>query len=400
MNSPTVLKARSLVTIVVLGAFLALVCWAWPRIGSNTDNSETTLVGLVESPTSANEESGETSIEVPPAPDNFTRETRHGVSWVFPRGMANLVRDFQNQFPADWQALEQDLGVDVDSQMEVRFARTRQEFDRLAPPQAPPPEYAAAVAYTDLGLIIMLTQPPADWQGPSLEDIFTHELSHIALRRAVNRHPLPRWFVEGVAVQQSGEAEFKRRELLWRAEVANALIPLDDLSHHFPHDGVEVTLAYAQASDVVGYLRSMDQGRPRFAELIEELAEGDGFEAALSDAYATTPGSLEREWREALTSRVARFPLIVGFGTVWTLLSILLVIGAFRRRREYHRKLDRMAEEEAFARAEDEAWARRRTQIIDAARAAQDAGLDEVLFPRSGDEVPKVEHDGVEHTLH
>lgn len=329
-------------------------------------------------------------FELPPPPEGFVTEQIGDVRWSFPRGAQSLARTLQNQRATTWSMLEEDLGVELDSTLEVRIARNPEEMRELAPRFAPPPAYATGVAYTHHGLILLSAIAPDTWEAPDLETVFVHELSHVALRRAANGHSMPRWFVEGVAVVHAGEQSFERIKSLWQGHRSGSLMPLDDLAGNFPSRPYEVNLAYAQAADVVNFLRSKDGDGRRFAHLIDELGEGDGFTSALSDAYALTPGQLERDWREYLSGKVQTLPLIVGGSTFWALAAILLFM-AWRKRRALHHS--RMAEMAMRERADNAAIARIEAKI------REDTPMVLMLDSRDA-EVPTVQHEGKEHTLH
>ncbi|MEM9862999.1 MAG: peptidase MA family metallohydrolase [Myxococcota bacterium] len=324
-------------------------------------------------------------LPAPGAP--YVTRVQGPVTWVFPQGAEAMIEDLEDERADAWPALEADFGVQVDEQIEVRLVRNPEEMRELAPTGAPPPGNATGVAYTARGLIMLSMVAPESWDVPDIGTVFVHELSHIALHRAVNGHRLPRWFVEGVAINHAGEHGFERLKTLWNGERSDTLFPLETLSDAFPSRSHEVNLAYAQAADVVRFLREDRDGR-RFRELIEELAEGDGFVASLDDAYARTPGVLEADWRADLNERVSSIPLIVGGSTIWAFAGLLLIAG-YRRRRKLHRlKLAQMAERE-----------RQDARAIQRIESMADDEPWVVVVARDAD-VPTVKHDGQEHTLH
>ncbi|MAQ13172.1 MAG: hypothetical protein CMN30_00025 [Sandaracinus sp.] len=340
---------------------------------------------------------------LPEPPEGYLTEERGHVRWVYPDGAAYEMEALAERVADDWATLEGDLGVDVDDTLEVRIVRNPDEMRELAPSWAPPPAYASGVAYGDLGLILLSLTVPDTWERPDVETVFVHELSHIALRRAVAGHPLPRWFVEGVAIQQSGERSLERVKTLWEGHFGDRLIPLGQLDRSFPAQAHEVNLAYAQAADLVRYLRRDARSGRRFQTLVGELAEGETFEKALSDAYAVTPGQFERDWLASVSERARALPLIVGGGTFWVIAALLLVAAWRRRRKQAKAKLATMAAEE---REHDEALAS--LEALAEARLRDLASQDDEGFvvylasnpgPREQD-VPTVEHDGHHHTLH
>ncbi len=340
---------------------------------------------------------------LPEPPDDYETRDEDGVRWIFPGGAERDYETLRDLLPDAWETLEDDLGVDVDDALEIRIARNPDEMRDLGPRWAPPPAYAAGVAYGSSGLILLTLSAPDTWERPDIETVFVHELSHIALRRAVEGHELPRWFVEGVAIHQSGERSLERVKTLWGGHFGDRLIPLAQLDQSFPSKPHEVNLAYAQAADVVRYLRRDAREGRRFRTLIGELAEGETFPKALSDAYAVTEGQLERDWLASVGERARALPLIVGGGTFWVIAAFLLIAAWRRRRKQSKKRLAAMAAQEQ---ADEEAIAS--LEALAEARLRDLAAADEEGFliymarnpvPTEAD-VPTVEHDGHRHTLH
>ncbi len=374
--------------------FVVLCCVGWRMLRPTAELVET---ASADSPAAALTDDEPTDAEpaadLPPPPSDFVTTVWGDVRWVYPATMEEQAESLMAVRDDAWPLLEEDLGVEVDETLEVRLARDPEEMRALAPRFAPPPAYATGVAYTHRGLVLLSAVSPDSWELPDQETVFVHELSHVALRRAVEGHPIPRWFVEGLAIVQAREATFERMKVLWSAHAGDGLIPLRQLSGGFPTRPYQVNLAYAQSADVVTFLRSGEGDERRFHRLIEELAEGDGFESALSDAYALTPGQLERDWLEALAERVSSLPLLVGVSSIWALAAILLVL-AWRRRRKDHRR--RLAEMERQERLDDQAIARIEAMVDDDPIHR----LVPELRRTSETDIPKVRHDGEEHTLH
>ena len=338
-------------------------------------------------------------LTLPRAPSDFNEARDGEVRWDYPRALESDASALRERLPELWAGLEADLGVDVEDALVIRVARNPDEMRRLAPEGMPPPSYATGVAYPHAGLILLSMTAPESWGVPDAEEVFHHELSHVALRRAVRGREMPRWFVEGVAIHQSGEQSLERFETLWDGHGAGDLIPLAELDGRFPARAHEVDMAYAQAADVVTFLRRDDRGARRFRELIEEMREGAGFDAALLDAYALTPTQLEREWLAELDDRMSSWPVLVGGGTFWVLAAVLLV-WAWRRRRSQAKK--KLAAMEAEERERDQTF-ERLERIIDARVEREEQPLLLVSAdPPQGREpgVPTVEHDGRQHTLH
>lgn len=321
---------------------------------------------------------------LPEPPSGYDTAQIGDVTWTYPRALEERVTPLIEGFDAHWAAVQTDFGVPVDDDLIIRVARNPREMRAMAPPGFPPPEYATGVAYPGWGLILLTMSAPDSWHPPDLEVVLVHELSHVALYRAVAERRVPRWFNEGVAIHQSEVRLLPRMQSLLSAAAQHSMLRLSDLSKRFPDRPHEVNVAYAQSADIVGFLRGTENDERRFHRLIQSLRDGDTFDAALSGAYGWTSIGLEREWRESLRTRYRILPVLFGGTTIWVLAAILVVIAYRRRRRYHHLKLEEMG-------------AREELEALTTLPPPPPEPTTDVV-PEAG--IPHVEHDGESHTLH
>jgi hypothetical protein len=323
------------------------------------------------------------------------------VLWSWPTHATDEARALQAVWDDAWPRIRDELGGEIPEEAVIRLARDPDELRALAPTGAPPPAYATGVTYPDLGLILLSFAAPETWERPAMDKVLTHELSHLALHRAVPDAQLPRWFVEGLAVQQSGEHSVARIQTLAEAVVGGSLLPLSELSRRFPERAHAVGLAYAQGASVVGYLRGDASRERKFGRLLRELRRGATFGGALRESYYVSLADLEREWRADVSDRFTALPLLVTGSGVWALALVLSVAAWFRRRRKQRETLARWAAEEEALRAA--AVARARREALEARRWADALALAEAraVVPEHADpELPTVRHDGRDYTVH
>jgi hypothetical protein len=336
-----------------------------------------------------------------PLPADYVSERRGNVEWVYPRAAERVVLELQDAYGEAWERIGRDLGERVDDDLTIRIGRDPDEMANLAPEGRPPPGYAAGVAYPRMGTILLTLSAPDTWERPQMEKILTHELSHVALYRAVNGHRLPRWFVEGVAIYQAGENNWGRVQTLATATIAGNLVSLRRIDRSFPSRPHRVNVAYAQSADMVGFMRSERGDVESFHDLVDHLAEGVPFEEAVELSYGARIEYLEQKWRDELRERYRAMPLLLSGTGVWFLMSLLLVLAWARRRRQHRERTAVMAAEEA---AQDEALDRAAAVVQEQLREREDDGP---LILVTGDppqgrdsDVPTVEYDGQNHTLH
>jgi hypothetical protein len=216
--------------------------------------------------------------------------------------------------------------------------------------------------------------------------VLAHELSHIAFHRAVRERTVPRWLTEGLAIHQARERSFDRLGVLWEAVALGRLLPLSQLSSGFPSRPHEVGVAYAESADFVAWLSARGAaGESRFPDLVRRLGNGRPVEEALSQTWSAGPGQLEQDWRLALSERFTLFPLVVGTGMVWALVSMLVVMAWWRRRHTMRATLRRWGAEEAEQDARAMAARHHRQELLER-RFANLASLDtrDVADPTNG----------------
>lgn len=334
---------------------------------------------------------------LPAAPTDFVDARKGPVRWEYPAAARAAVRPLIDALPGRWASVVEELGGDIEPELHIRIATNPEEMARLAPEGAPPPAYAVGVAYPSLGLVLLTLTAPQTWDRPDVQRVLVHELSHVALHRAVDGQPVPRWFTEGVAVHQSQERSLDRLQSLWRGAATGQLIGLDALGGRFPDRPHTVSLAYAQSADFVRWLLARPNGKAQFHELLGRLRRASSFYHALEVTYSTGPGALEEAWQRDLEARFQLMPLLFGSGGVWAFGALLLILGFIRRRRQAKTKLA------AWARAEAEEDKR----DLSATSALHDPPLVSLAHLRPAEArpsrdtpVPTIEHEGRNHTLH
>jgi Peptidase MA superfamily len=330
-------------------------------------------------------------------PKEYASETVGPVRWTYPRSATDEVRTLQRYRPHAWAKVVGELGVSVAPELEIRVALNPEKMQQLAPSGVALPGYADGIAFPARGLVLLTLTEPETWLRPDMRSVLTHELSHVALHRAVNGAPIPRWFTEGVAVHQAGEHSLSRIKTLWEGTLQGRLLSLEHMAAGFPPDHRQVNLAYAQSADFVGFMLGGADERVRFRGLLQALSTGAPFLDAVNSAYHVPLGYLERQWRETLSQRFGRWPaLLMGLTFLWALGALLLVVAYIRARRRHHRTLRRWEIEEA-------PLVQARVPVPPPAPAAQVTTLDDFFDKRPAKDepgIPTVTHEGQNHTLH
>jgi hypothetical protein len=331
-------------------------------------------------------------------PAGYATQTDGPVRWTYPLSAEDEVRALRSAQGRTWRRIVSELGLPVSPALDIRVAINTEQMRGLVPANTPLPGYADGFALPDAGIILLTLTEPETFMRPDLQAVLAHELSHVALQRAVGGASLPRWFSEGVAVQQAEESSFGRMRTLWEGTLRGSLLSLDALAGAFPASHTEVGLAYAESADFVGFMLSGGDERARFRGLLRELGTGRQFSDAVQAAYHVPIGYMEREWRATLTQRFGRWPvLFMGLTSIWVLGAVLLVVGYARARARHRSTLQRWAIEEAPV----------VTPLASTAppppAGAVQSSLDDFFDNRHAKHdpgIPTIVHDGQSHTLH
>lgn len=337
-------------------------------------------------------------LVIPPLPPSYVTKDLGWLELSYPPAATERVASILEDAATVKASIARSLGQPVLSRVHVRVAPTVADMARLAPSNAPPPAYASGVAYHGIHLVLLSMLAPRGAEAVDLDEVFRHELAHVALEDALQGRHVPVWFNEGLAIALSGEPTIARTKTLWDATLSDTLIPLPDLDRSFPEDNFEVSIAYAESADFMRFLtRKADQ--LRFESMIGRLRDGQAFDRAVLDAYGSDLHRLELEWRSELERRFSILPVLTGGGLVWVLVIVALFAAYVRRRRRAKAILARWEKEEAI----EDARLAARLAAERAERAAADSATSDGVGPYSKVAAVvsiKVEQDGGWHTLH
>lgn len=341
-------------------------------------------------------------------PAGYVAQADGPVRWTYPTAADDEVRALRSTQADTWRRIAGELGTIIDPALDIRVARNPEEMRALVGVSTPLPGYADGIAFPESGLVLLTLTDPDTFLRPDLHTVLAHELSHVALYRSVKGASVPRWFSEGVAVQQSEESGFGRFRTLWEGSVRGNVLGFDRLARGFPARRDEVDIAYAQSADFVGHMMAGKEERGQFRALLEALRQGSEFAAAVESAYRVPLSYMEREWRASLSQRFGRWPMLVmGLTSLWALGAVLVTIGYIRARARHRATLERWEAEERTAMASS-ALTIPVTSLVDAAPSNQPTGavqssLEDFFDSRHAKNepgVPTIVHDGQSHTLH
>lgn len=271
--------------------------------------------------------------------------------------LAGLSRELEER-------VAKDLGIRELTEIQVTIASTHEDFRSLQPPGAQAQKWVAALAYPSEDRILMKSPRLLLGGQPHYEQLFLHELAHVALDQASrswrqigdeegkiapttpSQAGIPRWLHEGYAIYVAREWSPSREVRLTRAVLKGNLIPLGRLVRDFPDDEDRALLAYAQSADLVHYL-IRSYGNDAFRDFVIALGRGYRFGHAARNILGEDFHTLEASWKKHLKRRYTWVPLLASTGTLWFLATLIFLAAYLRKKLTARAKAARWSEEES-----------------------------------------------------
>ncbi len=209
------------------------------------------------------------------------------------------------------------------------------------------PEWAAGVYLPEKRSIIL--RPLRENSDPVVfSGIMRHEIAHAVIETMLRGHrtSLPRWLNEGLAMYisntwESPESWSAKKAYLYTSLKNRTALDFSDLEYDFPIGNLSAQHAYMQSYDLTRFIIER-YGKKKLRNLLEELSRGVDPNSAWRSAYSKPLSQLIAEW-EAEIRRPGALVFLTNFFAafdtyIWTIMAVLVIIGAFRVRSHIIRK--------------------------------------------------------------
>lgn len=287
------------------------------------------------------------SAPVPSSPRVETPHFRIYGPDTVARSIARVAEDAERRFGRVCRMIDACDAL-AGEKIDVYVAEDPEAFAQAFPHGSPLAEWAVGVAFPAERRMVLRAHGS---QYFSLLETFDHEISHVLVHARAGGRRLPRWFLEGVAIWQEGEALMNRFEQAQRAALTSSLIPFDELDRGFPPSGPLVGLAYAQSALFVRWLVGRS-GAGTVTLLIAKVREGVSFEGAFHEVYQEPFVDLAAEWKATLEASASPLVLLRDGNILWIAMALLFVWVAMVKMRDRRAAIEMMGEDEAV----EEAW--------------------------------------------
>lgn len=251
-----------------------------------------------------------------------------------------LAAELQGAAEHQWSGLRERLGVSGCAPVQVALLPAIEGARALDPPWHLPSWAAGAAVPGERRIVVAVT---ADGQRQDRERVLLHELAHLAVREAAGDRRVPRWLDEGAARVLAGEHSVADLDVLARARVADALLPLSSLTDGFPADRGQAALAYAQAGRAVSLIEG---ARPQaLAQVLAALGRGVAVDDALEQATGRRTWQLDHDVERSIPRWRAWAILARDFDLAFALAALVTAWAGLRARRQLRARLAAMPDD-------------------------------------------------------
>lgn len=228
--------------------------------------------------------------------------------------------------------IAKELGVSTGGPLQIYIAESQEEFLAMQPNL--PPDWADGTAWPKNGWIFLRSPRIRSGIASPLQQVLDHEIAHILLGRAFAHRPVPRWLQEGVA--QHVAKEYSPQTIDQLGSFAEPM-SLTELAKGFPKDSFRAQIAYAQSADVIAFI-FREFGSASLQILIKEMSQGVDFNVAIKKATGLDPDELDIAWRGRILSMPLWIRNISVDSTLLGALSIIILLGSFRKYKQYRQE--------------------------------------------------------------
>jgi hypothetical protein len=239
------------------------------------------------------------------------------VAWPAQRAVAADLARLADR-PAEWPG----LGLRDPGPLRLIVVPDAHLLDSLTAGRAP--SWGAAIAVPGARTILLRAD-----EGDLVRTL-RHELAHLALHEAVAVR-VPLWFDEGYASWAAGEWDRLGTLELNLTVVRGAIPTLTGLDGALRGSASSADAAYALAVSAVTELARRNP-TGTLTPLLERLASGEDFDAAVLATTGLAMGRFEQEWQRAVRRRYTLGNWLIAGGG-WLIVALLVAVQVRRRRR-------------------------------------------------------------------
>lgn len=285
--------------------------------------------------------------ETQPSQTSWKTVSRDGVTVRYSGSSDLLARQVLEKATLFLDETSVFFGVEANGPYDIVIADSRERFVELQPTSRPAPEWAGALTYPGLGLVLIMTPGATEASGSRYWSLLRHEMAHLVLGEAesANHTRLPRWFQEGLATYVAGEMTLPRLFHLGWAQVSGTAPTFAELEFSFPEQPALAEAAYARSYLFIRFL-TKEYGDDSIAQLLESSLELGGIRAGARATFGLSLAQIMQEFDRYAKFRATWLPAISSTASLWGFITLLFLFSTYRKKVATSRKLQQWDEEE------------------------------------------------------
>lgn len=225
--------------------------------------------------------------------------------------------------------LVSDYGIVQKLPFQVLIPKTKKEFNSLVKTA---PEWGIAVAIRGQNKIIIQAPSVSKISYNRLKEVIVHEINHLYIHRIIKHSSIPSWFIEGMAMQASGEFSLLHKIAISQSLWKNNLIPLPGLYNFNTKPKAHIKLAYGQAAAAIQALEYY-YGKKITNNLINLLRKEVDFWEGLTRISGHDKIDFQKNYEHYLSSHFRWMFLLKTRNLTYIILPVILVIGFYLKRK-------------------------------------------------------------------
>lgn len=245
-----------------------------------------------------------------------------------------------------YEELSKKLRIELMLPVNVYLCPNEDEFSRLTGNLIP--HWGEGAADADHGFII-LRSPHQTGNHDHFPTLIKHELVHVLIGRFLNRHSLPKWFNEGVALSFSKDESFAGGTAVSKALFSDSIIPLSSIDDVLEFHSVKARLAYEESYLFTKFIEETF-GSENIVEFLHRLEKSDApFDVVFQNVFKHDVLDLELEWYDYLQDEY-RWRFLLDFESfLWIFILTLFIFVFLGIRLKNRRTLKRWDDEERLS---------------------------------------------------
>ena len=259
-------------------------------------------------------------------------------------------REVEEIIEENYPSLSSGLGAVIAGTLTVYIASDPVQFEELVGTGFP--DWGLACALPSKKAIVLTNPKETKWKR-DLEEVVTHELTHILLHWDLTSVHVPRWFDEGLAMSQSQEWRMGMDFTLAKAKLTGSLLPLRAIDQVNTFWRQKADLAYAESFSALIWLEKRF-GPRAVPRIIRGLKEGYSMDGAMWRAIGLGLRDCENLWFQWVKKRYNWLTLFADTSLFWLGVTLLFFIAFFLKKRKQRTILQKWKREETFLISSDD----------------------------------------------